>query len=91
MCCSIEVDSVKPSEEAEFRVIASNRYGAGKPSLSSGKIKIPKQPPANAPRQVGASARGPSSIMVQWQPPPAGEWNGEIKGYIVRYRYVFLI
>lgn len=32
------------------------------------------------------SARSWSSIMVQWQPPPSEQWNGDILGYIVRYR-----
>lgn len=24
--------------------------------------------------------------MVQWQPPPPEQWNGDILGYIIRYR-----
>lgn len=35
-CCSVLVDNLRPSVTAEFRVIASNRYGSGKPSLPSG-------------------------------------------------------
>ncbi|VDM73764.1 unnamed protein product, partial [Strongylus vulgaris] len=34
-CCSVLVDNLRPSVTAEFRVIASNRYGSGKPSLPS--------------------------------------------------------
>lgn len=32
------VDNLRPSVTAEFRVIASNRYGSGKPSMPSGEF-----------------------------------------------------
>lgn len=86
LCCTSLIDNVKPSAVAEFRVIAFNKYGAGKPSRASPNITMPQQPPAAAPRNVGASARSSSSVMVQWQPPEAEQWNGEILGYLVRYR-----
>jgi hypothetical protein len=47
---------------------------------------MPQQPPAAAPRNVAASARSSTSVMVQWQPPPPDQWNGDILGYVVRYR-----
>ncbi|KAI1726479.1 fibronectin type III domain-containing protein [Ditylenchus destructor] len=85
-CCSTFIENVKPTATAEFRVIGHNSYGSGKPSQPSQNITMPQQPPAAAPRSVGASSRSSSSIMVQWQPPPAEQWNGDILGYIVRYR-----
>ncbi|CAJ0571733.1 unnamed protein product, partial [Mesorhabditis spiculigera] len=85
-CCSWVIDNLKPSATAEFRVIAFNRYGAGMPSVSTNNVTMPQQPPASAPIGVAASARSSSSIMVQWQPPPSEQWNGDILGYIIRYR-----
>uniref|UniRef100_A0A915E8P4 Protein sidekick-like protein n=1 Tax=Ditylenchus dipsaci TaxID=166011 RepID=A0A915E8P4_9BILA len=85
-CCSTLVENLKASATTQFRVTAHNRFGAGKSSLPSQNITIPQQPPAAAPRQVAASARSSSSIMVQWKPPPSEEWNGDIKGYLIRYR-----
>ncbi|KAI1732942.1 fibronectin type III domain-containing protein [Ditylenchus destructor] len=85
-CCSTFIENVKPTATAEFRVIGHNSYGSGKPSQPSQNITMPQQPPAAAPRSVGASSRSSSSIMAQWQPPPAEQWNGDILGYIVRYR-----
>jgi protein sidekick len=80
------VDNIKPSATAEFRVIAYNKYGAGKASRPSLNITMPQQPPAAAPRNVAASARSSSSVMVQWQQPPPEQWNGDILGYHIRYR-----
>uniref|UniRef100_A0A0N4ZCH2 Basement membrane-specific heparan sulfate proteoglycan core protein-like n=1 Tax=Parastrongyloides trichosuri TaxID=131310 RepID=A0A0N4ZCH2_PARTI len=86
MCCSALIDNLKPSSTAEFRVVAFNRHGPGKPSIPSKQILIPQQPPAAAPRNVAASARSSTSVMVYWQPPPSEQWNGDILGYNVRYR-----
>lgn len=47
-------DNLKPSSTVEFRVVAVNRHGAGKPSLSSNNLTMPQQPPAAAPRNVAA-------------------------------------
>ncbi|KAJ1368294.1 Protein sidekick, partial [Parelaphostrongylus tenuis] len=47
---------------------------------------MPQQPPAAAPRNVAASARSATSIIVQWQQPQEEQWSGDILGYIVRYR-----
>ncbi|EYB98311.1 hypothetical protein Y032_0132g1710 [Ancylostoma ceylanicum] len=85
-CCSVLVDNLRPSVTAEFRVIASNRFGSGKPSLPSGNVTMPQQPPAAAPRNVAASARSANSIIVQWQQPQEEQWSGDILGYVVRYR-----
>uniref|UniRef100_A0A1I7W996 Ig-like domain-containing protein n=1 Tax=Heterorhabditis bacteriophora TaxID=37862 RepID=A0A1I7W996_HETBA len=34
-CCAYLIDNVRPSVTAQFRVLASNRFGMGKPSLPS--------------------------------------------------------
>jgi protein sidekick len=86
MCCSVLIDNLRPSSTVEFRVIAVNRFGQGRPSLPSQNITMPQQPPSASPRDVKGSGRSSSSIIVQWQAPPADQWNGDILGYIVRYR-----
>lgn len=83
-CCSYLVDNLRPSVTAEFRVVAVNRHGAGRPSLASNNVTLPQQPPAAAPQNVAAAARSSASIMVQWQPPASDQWNGDILGYLVR-------
>ncbi|KAK0397791.1 hypothetical protein QR680_002272 [Steinernema hermaphroditum] len=85
-CCSSYVENLKPSSTVQFRVIAVNKHGTGRPSIPSTNVTMPMQPPAAAPRNVGASGRSSSSIMVQWQSPPADQWNGDILGYYIRYR-----
>ncbi|PAV92252.1 hypothetical protein WR25_09019 [Diploscapter pachys] len=85
-CCSVDVEDLKPSQTAEFRVVASNKHGAGKPSLPSANVTMPQQPPSAAPRNVAASARSSNSVIVQWQQPKEEQWSGDILGYIVRYR-----
>lgn len=83
---AVVVDNLRPSSTYQFRVIAVNRFGPGKPSLPSNSVEMPQQPPAAAPRNVAGSARSSTSIMLQWQPPPPEQWNGEILGYNLRYR-----
>uniref|UniRef100_A0A5S6Q0T3 Protein-tyrosine-phosphatase n=1 Tax=Trichuris muris TaxID=70415 RepID=A0A5S6Q0T3_TRIMR len=80
------IEGLKPSSTYEFRVTAVNRLGYGVPSVSSNLAMMPQQPPAAAPLNVAGSARSSSDIMVQWQQPPSDQWNGDILGYIVRYR-----
>lgn len=80
------MDNLKPSANYEFRVTAHNRFGAGLASVASNNLVMPQQPPAAAPRSVAASARSSQTIMVQWQPPPPEQWNGDILGYVLRYR-----
>ncbi|CAI4226477.1 unnamed protein product [Auanema sp. JU1783] len=85
-CCSFVLDNLKPSVTAEFRVIAANKHGGGKPSLSSEKVTMPQQPPAAAPKNVAAQPRSSNSIVVQWQKPQEEQFSGDILGYIIRYR-----
>uniref|UniRef100_A0A183C9U8 Ig-like domain-containing protein n=1 Tax=Globodera pallida TaxID=36090 RepID=A0A183C9U8_GLOPA len=87
-CCATFVENVRPAATAEFRVIAHNKFGVGKPSVPSQNVKMPQRPPTAVPTKVHASARSSQSVMVQWQPPEHGETNEEsdIRGYLVRYR-----
>jgi protein sidekick len=42
--------------------------------------------PSGPPQGLVGSARSPSEIIIQWQPPLEQHRNGLILGYIVRYR-----
>ncbi|CAB3409107.1 unnamed protein product [Caenorhabditis bovis] len=85
-CCFADIEDIRPSSTAEFRVIASNKHGPGKASLSSNSVTMPQQPPSAAPRNVAASARSSHSVIVQWQQPKEEQATGDVLGYVVRYR-----
>uniref|UniRef100_A0A8R1IAV5 Uncharacterized protein n=1 Tax=Caenorhabditis japonica TaxID=281687 RepID=A0A8R1IAV5_CAEJA len=85
-CCWTDIEDLRPSSTAEFRVVASNKHGPGKPSLPSTSVTLPQQPPSAAPRNVAASARSSHSVMVQWQQPKEEQDSGDVMGYVVRYR-----
>lgn len=42
--------------------------------------------PSGPPRSVIGSARSNSSIVLQWQSPNRSLWNGQLLGYVVRYK-----
>jgi len=42
--------------------------------------------PSGPPRSVIGSARTNSSIVLQWQSPERAQWNGQLLGYMVRYK-----
>ncbi len=69
-----------------FRVSAVNSVGEGQPSLSSSRVVLPQEPPSGPPLGLVGSARSVSQIMIQWRPPSEEAQNGDILGYVVRYR-----
>ena len=69
-----------------FRVSAVNSVGEGPSSLPSERVILPQEPPSAPPQGLVGSARSEAEIMIQWQPPVEESQNGEIMGYIVRYR-----
>ena len=42
--------------------------------------------PSSPPIGLVGSPRSNSSIVLQWQAPDAGSWNGPLLGYILRYK-----
>ena len=42
--------------------------------------------PSGAPRRVIASPRSSNSVIIQWLAPLESTWNGDLLGYIIRYR-----
>ena len=69
-----------------FRVSSVNSVGEGPASAPSDRVVLPQEPPSGPPLGFVGSARSESEIMIQWQPPHEEAQNGDILGYVVRYR-----
>ncbi|MPC46234.1 Twitchin [Portunus trituberculatus] len=70
----------------EFRVVAVNEAGPGKPSRPSDAIvaKVPKYLPT-APEAPRPDRIGRNCVTLSWRP-PAQDGGARIKGYLVEYR-----
>ena len=64
------------------------QFGAKGVSLEQSRLRGRQHQALTAPLTASGkgSARSESEIMIQWQPPSEDAQNGEILGYIVRYR-----
>ena len=82
----VELKNLRSSAAYVFRVSSVNSVGEGPPSPPSGRVVLPQEPPSAPPLGLVGSARSESEIMIQWQPPAEDRQNGEILGYLVRYR-----
>ncbi|KAL5276641.1 SDK2 family protein [Megaselia abdita] len=82
----ILLTNLKAATVYQFRVSAVNRVGEGSPSEPSNKIELPQEAPSGPPVGFVGSARSSSEIITQWQPPLEEHRNGQILGYIIRYR-----
>ncbi|XP_055390625.1 protein sidekick isoform X4 [Condylostylus longicornis] len=88
----ILLTNLKAATTYQFRVSAVNRVGEGSPSEASNIIELPQEElpleraPSGPPVGFVGSARSSSEIIVQWQPPLEEHRNGQILGYIIRYR-----
>lgn len=78
--------NLKPSSNYRFRVIAANGVGEGNPSSPTGLITLPSEPPSSPPVGVVGAPRSSTSIMLQWQPPFEEDRNGDLLGFVVRYK-----
>ena len=83
---SVLLSHLRSSAAYIFRVSAVNSVGEGPQSLPSERVLLPQEPPSGPPLGLVGSARSESEIMIQWQPPQEEAQNGDILGYIVRYR-----
>ncbi|XP_030630781.1 neogenin [Chanos chanos] len=70
-----------------FRVVAYNKHGPGV-STEDITVRTLSDVPSAPPQNLTLEVQNSKSIMVRWQPPPAGMQNGEITGYKIRYRKV---
>lgn len=77
---------LKAATVYQFRISAVNSVGEGSPSDPSNGIKLPQVAPTGPPVGFVGSARSSSEIITQWQPPLEEHRNGQIQGYIIRYR-----
>jgi protein sidekick len=83
---NVMLSSLRSSAAYVFRVSAVNSVGEGPTSGPSERIILPQEPPSAPPQGLVGSARSVAEIMIQWQPPSEEAQNGEILGYLVRYR-----
>ncbi|XP_017852461.1 protein sidekick [Drosophila busckii] len=86
------LENLKAATVYQFRVSAVNRVGEGSPSEPSNVVELPQEAfplhraPSGPPVGFVGSARSMSEIITQWQPPLEEHRNGQILGYILRYR-----
>ena len=83
---SVVLRTLRSSAAYIFRVSSVNSVGEGPPSIPSQRVVLPQEPPSAPPLGFVGSARSESEIMIQWQPPAEDAQNGDILGFIVRYR-----
>ncbi|XP_029430309.1 neogenin isoform X4 [Rhinatrema bivittatum] len=84
---SYTINGLKKYTEYTFRVVAYNKHGPGV-STQDVVARTLSDVPSSAPQNLTLEVQNSKSIMVHWQPPPAGTHNGQITGYKIRYRKV---
>ncbi|XP_062439497.1 neogenin isoform X2 [Rhea pennata] len=84
---SYTINGLKKYTEYSFRVVAYNKHGPGV-STQDVVVRTLSDVPSAPPQNLTLEVRNSKSIMLQWQPPPAGAHNGQITGYKIRYRKV---
>ncbi|NXE39264.1 NEO1 protein, partial [Ptilorrhoa leucosticta] len=81
------VTGLKKFTEYSFRVVAYNKHGPGV-STHDVVVRTLSDVPSAPPQNLTLEVRNSKSILLQWQPPPAGTHSGQITGYKIRYRKV---
>uniref|UniRef100_A0A8C9NVH2 Neogenin n=1 Tax=Serinus canaria TaxID=9135 RepID=A0A8C9NVH2_SERCA len=81
------VQGLKKFTEYSFRVVAYNKHGPGV-STHDVVVRTLSDVPSAPPQNLTLEVRNSKSILLQWQPPPAGTQSGQITGYKIRYRRV---
>ncbi|OXB81968.1 UNVERIFIED_CONTAM: hypothetical protein H355_004051, partial [Colinus virginianus] len=84
---SYTITGLKKYTEYSFRVVAYNKHGPGV-STQDVVVRTLSDVPSAAPQNLTLEVRNSKSIMLHWQPPPAGTHSGQITGYKIRYRKV---
>ncbi|XP_010004196.1 PREDICTED: neogenin isoform X1 [Chaetura pelagica] len=84
---SYTISGLKKYTEYSFRVVAYNKHGPGV-STQDVVVRTLSDVPSAPPQNLTLEVRNSKSIMLHWQPPPAGTHSGQITGYKIRYRKV---
>ncbi|NXI35501.1 NEO1 protein, partial [Galbula dea] len=84
---SYTISGLKKYTEYSFRVVAYNKHGPGV-STQDVAVRTLSDVPSAPPQNLTLEVRNSKSIMLHWQPPPAGTHSGQITGYKIRYRKV---
>ncbi|XP_078723352.1 LOW QUALITY PROTEIN: protein sidekick-2-like [Lampetra fluviatilis] len=83
---NVSTPPLAPGSSCRFRLSGLNGVGTGEPSAESERISFPEEPPDAPPRKVVTSGRTNETIVLQWLPPLESQWNGPLKGYLIRYK-----
>ncbi|KAJ8305579.1 hypothetical protein KUTeg_016124 [Tegillarca granosa] len=83
------VDRLRPARNYQFRVSAVNAVGEGpysSPHPALPGITMPEQAPSSPPRGFYGQPHTNTSILLHWQPPEESTWNGNLTGYVIRFK-----
>ncbi|XP_064486240.1 cell adhesion molecule Dscam1-like isoform X3 [Ornithodoros turicata] len=82
---SVMVNNLHPGTEYAALVLAENSVGFGDPSdpvIFQSTAEEPSAPPMN----IQCEALDTRNIRLSWEPPPADQLNGELKGYHIGHK-----
>ncbi|KAK7506394.1 hypothetical protein BaRGS_00002506 [Batillaria attramentaria] len=82
------VSNLQPSRYYRFRISAVNTVGEGNASqpMPNPAIKMPAQPPSAPPRNFFCTQGLEKQIVTTWDPPVESTLNGDLLGYVLRYK-----
>lgn len=85
---SMIVNGLRPARYFQVIISAVNSVGEGSPSDPKPvpPIRMPEQAPSSPPKGFYGTPRSNSSIMLLWQAPSEDTWNGDLRGYMIRYK-----
>ncbi|KAJ8374120.1 hypothetical protein SKAU_G00047000 [Synaphobranchus kaupii] len=82
----VNVVNLTPWTEYEFRVIATNAFGTGEPSVPSPKIRTWEAVPVVAPTDIGGGGGASKELTITWTPIPMRYYYGRNFGYYVAFK-----
>ncbi|XP_033126863.1 fibropellin-1-like isoform X2 [Anneissia japonica] len=81
-----EVNALQPGSVYRFRLIAVNKAGNSRASVSSNNVTLPEMPPLSPAREVSVRAKSATKLRVRWKKPYREDLNGVLLGFQVIYR-----
>lgn len=82
---SLMVAGLHPGTEYAALVLAENSVGFGDPS-DPVVFQTTAEEPSAPPMNIQCEALDTRNIRVSWEPPPADQLNGELKGYYIGHK-----